>query len=212
MPEHCIIMADIVASSDYEGAAMMRAFRAMVDRANAAHATRLLSPLTITLGDEFQGVPVDVPAAIDIVLELEEQRVRQGALFKLRYVIRTGTIDTPINPHSAHQMVGEGLAGARRQLAELKKNRHARIGIAIAPAAVRDALSDMFAVYFSLVDDWKEKDLDLVEAFLDELDNAEAARRVNRSRTSVLRRYRSLRIAAYHAARRLLHYLAREAA
>ena len=55
--KHFILMADVVKSRDQEPVAMMQAFHSLVRDLNTSFGCRLLSPLTITLGDEFQGVP-----------------------------------------------------------------------------------------------------------------------------------------------------------
>ncbi len=209
MDQYYIQMADVIGSSEYkgQGRSLMRQFRAMVDHVNEVCKAHLLSPLSITLGDEFQGVPQDLSTAVGLIIKLEECRVFNQADFKLRHVIHYGEIETSINTESAHAMIGEGLSTARRTLNEMKPDRRTRCRLVLPDRDNPEPLMDAFSLYFSIVDSWKPKDFPLVIAMLEGLDYKQAAIKLKRERTSTLRRYRSLNFIEYGAAKRLLNYL-----
>jgi hypothetical protein len=204
-----ILMADIVKSSRFEGRGqlLMKQFRKQVTTVSNHYARKLLSPLTITLGDEFQGVPSDLVEAIQMIVALEEQRVRQQLDFKLRYVVCYGQIDTPLNKKVAHEMLGAGLTKARRLLSEMKSETRTRFNLDLAPRDKQALLKDALVLYFSIADSWKPVDYKLVSAFLDGLEYQEAAKRLGRERTSTLRKERSLQVREYNASKRLLRQL-----
>ena len=56
MAQFYIVMADVIRSRSYDGGDLMREFGRIVKECNVTHTGALLSPYTITLGDEFQGV------------------------------------------------------------------------------------------------------------------------------------------------------------
>lgn len=116
MAKHMILMADIISSSSKPGASLMERFKAMAKAVNARRAAEILSPVSITLGDEFQAICRDLHAAIQVILEFEEQILRTNARFRMRYVLHEGRIDTPINPQTSYEMLGPGLTRAREIL------------------------------------------------------------------------------------------------
>jgi len=107
--QHIILMADIMQSRKGDQNELMSKFKKLTDEVNADNRSSLLSPITITLGDEFQCIPINVSTATAIILQLEEKLIVARASFKLRYVLYEGPIDTPINKDIAYGMLGEGL-------------------------------------------------------------------------------------------------------
>ncbi len=51
-----IFMGDVVNSSDYDGEVLSKGLKELVESTNKKFGKAILSPLTITLGDEFQGI------------------------------------------------------------------------------------------------------------------------------------------------------------
>lgn len=107
------------------------AFNATVSTENARHADALASPLTITLGDEFQGLATTLAAAARIARDLRLSLMDNG--IDCRFVIGTAAIKTPINPAKAWNMLGPGLAEAREKLNEKKPDRFYRFTLAGSP-------------------------------------------------------------------------------
>ena len=106
-----VVMGDLVSSERPATIAQVhRDFNDAVDRVNRA-APDLASPLTITLGDEFQGLATSLAAAIAIVRELRFDLMEHRV--DCRFVVGVADIQTPINPDRAWNMMGPGLGRAR---------------------------------------------------------------------------------------------------
>ena len=195
--KYYIIMADIVGSSSFEGATLMRNFKQMIALHNKRFAPSILSPLTITLGDEFQGVVSDLSAALQLIIALEEYLFTQSLGFKLRYSLHYGTIDTDINHKIAHGMVGAGLTKARENIFVLKKEKHNRFLIAIDANVLDSIYNKLFVVYQRFVDDWKPEDSGLVNAFLQYEDYKLVAQKLKKDVSLIWRRKKSLHIHEY---------------
>src|SRR2546421_13076826 len=102
MDTRIILMADIVESSKMEPGQLMADFKKVVELINEKHVKNILSPLTITLGDEFQGVINGAEAALQVIFNIEEELLKLTKPFKMRYVLVEGKIDTPLNRKNAH--------------------------------------------------------------------------------------------------------------
>ncbi len=198
MPGYYIVMGDIVKSSTYEGREMMQEFRSAVDSCNNTLAACILSPYTITLGDEFQGVAESLICSVQSLFSLEESLLGQGNPFKLRYVVHYGEIVTPINPDIAHEMVGPGLANARNLLTD-KHKRRPRFVFDLLDKDLSRMLTRLFGVVDSLVQDWSVKDLKLVLDMLSTNDDTEIMSKYGKNRSQIWKRRRSLHISDYVA-------------
>src|SRR5450759_588107 len=123
MPNYHVMMADIVKSSSLEPAWLGEAFERLVSRCNEKCSDDIISPLTITLGDEFQGVAASLKGAVDTIFCLEETLLAEKFPFRLRYVVLYGEIGTEINRTLAHGMMGSGLTPARQKLTHKQRSR-----------------------------------------------------------------------------------------
>ncbi len=115
-------MADIINSRRKNSSLLMQQFKDIVSSVNKVKSENLISPLTITLGDEFQGLTNTIENGIKTIFDIEEIILDKQYDFKLRYVLLYGQIDTEINTSIAYEMLGEGLTNARRDINSLKKN------------------------------------------------------------------------------------------
>jgi hypothetical protein len=111
-----ILMADVIRSRSYQSEAIQQALKSVVVNCNATLTESFMSPLTITLGDEFQGVSASLNDAIETLLFLEDALLQVQPAFKLRYVLVYGEIETSINSEIAYGMLGPGLTLAREIL------------------------------------------------------------------------------------------------
>jgi len=213
-------MADIIDSRRSKGSELIKNFKQLVSSVNTDEGEHLLSPLTITMGDEYQGVAHSLHSAIRILISMEEKIVTAGKPFKLRHVILVGAVDTPVNTDSAHGMLGNGLTKARETLTSLKHRswqkpdnifKHARIRI-VSPDKVTEArLNRLFLVYQGLSARWKKKDLKEVTAFLKYRDYRKVAEHLRKDESSAHRREKSLMVNEYLAIRELILSVADEA-
>ncbi|NMW20288.1 MAG: hypothetical protein HKK67_01350 [Chlorobiaceae bacterium] len=74
MPNYYVVMADVIASRSRDPQQLMREFENLVGTANTVFSEGILSPLTITLGDEFQGVLSTLLDAVKVLIWLEDAR------------------------------------------------------------------------------------------------------------------------------------------
>ncbi len=115
-----IVIADIVASRDIaDRAAVQRDLKAALDGLNR-QTDGLLSPYTITLGDEFQAVLSTAGRVFTDMLAI------RAAVYpvRLRFAVSIGTLATPINPNQAIGMDGPAFHAARESIEQLKQGDH----------------------------------------------------------------------------------------
>ncbi len=197
-------MADIVRSRDADGEALMKQFKLLVQLVAQRMAADFLSPITITLGDEFQGVPKSLHKGMLAIVALEEAIVQQSIPIRLRYVLHHGAIDTPINPQRAHEMLGAGLTRARELLTSKKGQGNARFHVSLHNEIMDDVINDAMLLYGQTIDAWKPQDYVLIAAFLQFHDYKLVAQHLDKDRSLMWRRERSLNMSGYWASRRLL--------
>src|SRR5690554_2632075 len=100
--KYYILMGDVVGSSDFEPTKLGKNLKSLVKSANEELKNSTLSPYTVTLGDEFQGVTKSLKSGIETLIYLEEARLSEELDFKLHYVLHYGTIETAINPETSY--------------------------------------------------------------------------------------------------------------
>jgi SatD family (SatD) len=202
--KHIILMADIIDSRLKNQKELMYDFREVVKEVNNSFATSLISPLTITLGDEFQGIIKNIEEAIKIVIFFEEELIHRQKYFKLRYVLNEGQIDTDINTTIAFEMLGEGLTDARYKLGKLKEGNH-RFLILSENKVLNDVLNQSFIIFESIRDNWKtNKDYELVSSFFKYKDYKKIAQILNKNRSLIWKREKSLGIETYNAIKKII--------
>ncbi len=198
MAYHFIVMGDILKSSKYEGKELMRDFKGLVSSCNKKLAKGIVSPYTITLGDEFQGISKSLYWSVQSLLYLEESVLRKGFPFMLRYVVNYGQIDTSLNRRIAHGMVGYGLTHTR-ELLTTKHKGLPRFLFELPDQHLAMQLSGLFGVMASLTRDWKQKDIDLIFEMLGSDDNAVIGAKYGKNRSQIWKRRRNMHIDDYKA-------------
>ena len=190
-----IFMGDVSNSAAKDAPALADDLRAAVAEINTRFATRLLSPLTVTLGDEFQGLPDSAETTIAILFALETL-IRDGRLPALHYAWVHGTIDTAINPDIAHGMLGPGLSRARALLT--RKDRDRPVLQTQMPAPALTTLYDTTAAaLFAISARWNPRDYRLISDLLSGQEIKDIAAAHDRDTSSVYRRRDTLMIDAY---------------
>jgi hypothetical protein len=200
-------MADVIGSSEANKGKLMKQFVQLVAEINKENEELLLSPLTITLGDEFQGVMKGLRESLSIIFSLEEKIFRNTPGFSLRYVVVEGTIDTAINRDIAYGMLGDGLTIARKYLENLKKSKH-RFYFNLKDKKKEAELNNLFIALQDIVDDWdREKDYNLVSKFLELNDYKAVALNLNKERSLMWKRNKSLKIDSYNALKLVANFI-----
>lgn len=203
MPKYHIIMADIVASRSYAGEALLKAFSRLVQSSNDTYEDGILSPYTITLGDEFQGVVESLKVAIDTIFYLEESLLLEMPYFQLRYAVVFGEIDTPLNPLIAHGMTGPGLALARELLTKKQRGKH-RFQFKLSHG--HDAeLNMLFRLVELLSARWSKKDYGLIREMLCNDEDKSVAEKFGKNRSQIWKRRKNLNIEEYKIIKQLIY-------
>ena len=197
-------MADIVGSSETAGNKLMKDFKKVVNQVNQQQQDLLLSPLTITLGDEFQGIVKDLKSGLESIMKIEEALIQLQLDFKLRYVLHYGSIETPINTEIAHGMLGRGLATAREKLEALKSEKDSRFFIETGSPKTDALLNNLLFLYQSVLDSWSPKDFGLISAFWEKKDYKKVAEHFGKVNSLMWKRERSLKLKEYHTIKETL--------
>lgn len=201
--DYPILMADIINSGKKDSRLLMAQLKEIVRLINKK--PHILSPLTITLGDEFQGLIDTVANGVKAIMEIEEVIIKNQFDLKLRYVLNYGRIDTEINTKAAYEMLGEGLTEARNKLNNLK-NKDSRFLILLGHKMTDTAniINNAFIIYQSFTDSWKLNDYPIVAEFLKTDDYKIVAEKVNLDRSSAWRRRKSLNMYEYETIKNII--------
>lgn len=198
-----IVMADVVGSSQRKGKALMADLRDVVTEVNNEEAQHILSPLTITLGDEFQGVVKSPLAAVRVLFAIEKKLITLKRPFKLRYVIHEGEIQTRLNRERAHEMLGPGLTEARAKLLEMKASK-VRFFVSLKNKEASEKLNILFTVLQGIADQWTSAQQKVAAVFFERDDYRKVAEYLKKDPTTIWRRKKSLMIEEYNALKKLI--------
>lgn len=200
-------MCDVVNSRDKNQNSLIKDLKETVAHINRKYKGEILSPLTITLGDEFQGVLNHFSTAIKIIIEIEEYVIKNKFDFKLRYILNTGNIETKINTKVAYEMLGPGLADTRNKLNELKSSDN-RINFFIEEDILCSVINNSFVVFDSIINKWDiENDFEIASNFIEFRDYKIVSEKLSRNRSLLWKREKTLNIKSYLAIREVLFSL-----
>lgn len=155
-------MGDLVASEQHEDPADLHAaFNAAIDRQNEAFGADIVSPLTITLGDEFQGLLGSLVAAAQAARDIRFELMRKN--IDCRFVIGRVDLKTPINRERAWNMMGPGFSRARARLGE--KRFLSRYRFSIEDDALLETMLEASGASLTAIEhDWsKAQRADIIE-------------------------------------------------
>lgn len=205
--KHYILMADIIDSSSKNQKKLMCDFKLLVEEVNENFKKCIISPLTITLGDEFQCILKDLQTSINVIIFIEEYTIAEKLKFKLRYVLNQGLIETSINSITAYEMLGKGLTDARNIL-EKAKSENNRFFISIDNKLQNHFLTNTFVLLVNIIDNWNiEKDYEILSNFITYQDYKIVAKNIGKSRSQVWKREKTLNIKGYNAAKNILELI-----
>jgi SatD family (SatD) len=196
-------MADIIGSSKRNGKALMADFKTAVAHINKIGKQHILSPATITLGDEFQGVVKNPHSALRVIFDMEKYLMSLRKPFRLRYVIHEGDIQTSLNKKTAYEMLGPGLTEARRQLTGMKSAK-TRFKVSLSDKELTEKLNLMFVILQGIIGQWTPAQQKVVAAFLELGDYRKVAQRLNKDTTAIWRRKGSLMIEEFNSLKKLM--------
>jgi hypothetical protein len=201
-------MGDVVSSETYNQKKLQNKFADIIALLNNKHKKKILSPLTITLGDEFQGIVKDLNSGTEIILDAQRTCIHEGIDFKIRFVLNSGIIETPINREVAYGMLGRGLSDTREKIETLKKQQ-VRFMISTGDSKTDAAFSNAFVLYQSIIDQWNSStDLLLTSQFIRYKDYKIVAKKLNHTASMTWKREKSLLIKEFFAIEKLINFIA----
>jgi hypothetical protein len=207
MTRQYILMGDIIGSRKYDVQKLRNDFMGVVSSCNEDLRQEIISPYTVTLGDEFQGIATSLSAVVKTIFYMEEMILRKRLAFKIRYVAVYGAIDTPINQLKAHTMMGAGLTKARKILTD-KRRGLPRFRFDLTDAYTMNQLNRLFLVLDGLTSRWDIEDGILILDMLANTHNKEVGVRHGKNRTQIWKRRKNLLIEEYRALKDALMELA----
>jgi SatD family (SatD) len=196
-----IIMADVIKSRETDLASTAQMLKLLCVHINNKYKKSILSPLTITLGDEFQGIADSAKTGLLIIIEMEEMILKNEIDFKLRYILLYGPVETMINNKTAYEMLGEGLTEASHILTAAKKEKY-RFYVCGTPNA--DLSDNLFRIYQSIIDDWKVKDYVLITNMINDNNNKYTAAKAGKNPSQIWKRKKTLKIEEYQILKKII--------
>ena len=176
----------------------------MIKATNRNFEDELKSPLTITLGDEFQGVPASLNTCLDIIFHLEEALLLLNHPFEMRYVCVSGEINTPINPHIAHGMMGPGLTKARELLTRKSRSRPKYHTLIDEKDRMRNQL---FSALADIQSHWRKDDYKLIYHMINNESDAQIGDTFDKHRTQIWKFRNKYLISAYQNLKEVIFHL-----
>ena len=189
-------MGDVTASRRRAASDVQAWLKSETAVLNRRYEAAIRSPLTVTLGDEFQAIIASLEDSVRILFALESARLATDPGFALHYSIVRGQIDTPVNPDIAHGMLGPALTEARRLLTLTGRKRR-WVQVSTASAAHDRLLVNVFDVADSLKQRWRRQDYSLIGAMLSEASNAGIGERFGKTRSQIWKRRQTLLVDEY---------------
>ena len=172
--QYLVVIGDIVASRHLAARApFQRRLKHLLAGLNGRRKT-LVSPYTLTLGDEFQAVYRDAGTVFADIFML----MAEIAPVQARFAVAVGEIVTPINPEQSIGMDGPAFHRARALLESLKAKRRL-LGV-VGPAggyADIELLKASLAVLSGQIEGWRPNRLKLFTRLLSGESTLELAKR-----------------------------------
>lgn len=149
------LIADIIDSKEIEDRKKFQEkLICCLDQVSRSSST-VLSPYTVTLGDEFQAVYKNGSEVLDHILYIQVQ------LFpvRIRFSIGYGEISTNINTEQAIGMDGPMFHYARDGMNDLKNTNYSIVSIRAGNENDMERLNSGLALAFAIMSDWKHDTL-----------------------------------------------------
>ena len=148
------LIADIVASKKIpERGKFQRELKEELERINREQSIHLLSPYTITLGDEFQAVYRHYSTVVADIWRIIAAIYPQ----KIRFALGYGLLTTDINEIQAIGMDGPAFHQARRGINHLKEGERTLIRLEGENLLGKDLLNQSLELMSLHQDSWKER-------------------------------------------------------
>ena len=198
-------MGDIVGSSNADQIILQQNFAKLISKVNEDYSASFESPLTITLGDEFQGIVRSAKEAAEVVIALEEYRWDLEVEILIRYSLGFGEISTPINSKIAYGMLGPGLTEVREALTEMKdeEDRMMISGELDTKMPMKLAMN----IFLEKQEEWKWKDREIISGYFHYRDYKKVAEIMGKDVSLIWRRFKSLGFESYLKRKKLVRLI-----
>ena len=194
-------MGDIIGSREGDQTLLQENFARLIQKVNQDYSTSFESPLTITLGDEFQGIVTSAKEAAEVVIALEEYRWDLDVEILIRYSLGFGEISTPINPTIAYGMLGPGLSEVREALVEMKQEEDRMVISGTIAKKTQMALA--MNILLEMQEEWKWKDRQIISGYFHCRDYKKVAEILAKDVSLIWRRFKSLGLESYRKRKKL---------
>jgi len=159
--KYLVLIGDVLGSKQLPARALFqRRLKSVIQGMNGRRKT-LVSPYTLTLGDEFQAVYRDASGIFSDIFSL----LAQVSPVRMRFAVAVGEIVTPINPKQSIGMDGPAFHLARARLEKLKAQGRL-LGIQDSADLRWKLPSATLAVLSGLMEGWRQKRLQLFSGML----------------------------------------------
>lgn len=180
---YAVVMGDVVRSEHAASVEQLYdRFNDAISHQNTASRESLASPLTITLGDEFQGLATSLASAFRMVRDLRFRLLAEG--IECRFAIGCVELKTPLNADRAWNMMGTGLARTRQKLNEKRAQTLYRFAVSD-DLLIETALEALGAGLTSIERRWTQRQREDIAALLAGATAADIARQRNVSVHSI---------------------------
>ena len=195
------VIADVVDSRGIpDRQEFQRRLEALLGRISARSGRQLLSPFTLTLGDEFQAVYGGFEAvlgdAVEIIAEVYPHR--------LRMAFGHGPLATDLNPKAALGMDGPCFAAARELVTRLKQEQRSIIQISAGEGIDLGLENLSLRLFAGAIEGWKRSSLVVLSRLLQGASTVELVEELGISRRGVNKNIASHNIADFVQLMRLL--------
>lgn len=193
---HAVVMGDLVGSEAAPSVRRLHAdFNEAVRAVNRRRRKQLTSPLTITLGDEFQGLTQSLAAGLAVVRDLRTSLLADNV--ECRFVLGLVRLETPLNVQKSWNMMGPGLATARDKLVD--KRHHNAYRFSLPDEPVLETLLDAIGLSITEAErGWTDRQFEIVGASMTRSDqNAELAARLGIAENTLYKIRRAARFDFY---------------
>ena len=199
-----VLIADIVDSRGIaDRARFQKDLGDLLEKVNRRSRGNLISPYTITIGDEFQAVYGNAESLFTDVMEVV------SGLFprRIRFALSCDAITTELNRRAAVGMDGPAFAGARAVLTDLKVQRRTVIRLELPRSPIAELLNLCLTLFANDLEKWKANAVSAFALLLRNLPPQELARKTGVHFTTA---YRHIREKHFEDYRVMTGILARE--
>jgi hypothetical protein len=199
-----VLIADIVESRSIPNRAeYQEKLRVFLESVNDQSRHSLLSPYTITVGDEFQAVYRDARSLFTDIMRI----VGHSFPHRIRFALSHGTITTELNRQAALGMDGPVFSSARALLNELKKEDRTIVRFILPDNDLVDLINVCLTLFANDLERWNKNAVSIFTLLLLGLTPRQISRETGVHFTTV---YRHIRAKHLEDHKKMLELLSKE--